>query len=89
MIYFCRYIAEQALEDGVNSEIFTCGIQAVEEGRPSSNIFECDPLLLCDKPVDANYYRAIRPFMAAADFVRGINMCSICAGTSDDGEGRG
>jgi hypothetical protein len=25
--------------------------------------------------------------MAAADFVRDINMCSSCAGTSDDAEG--
>ncbi len=87
MIYFCRYIAEQALEDGVNSEIFMCSMQAVEEGRPCLNIFECDPLLSCDKPVEADYYRAIRPFMAAADFVRDIIMYSICAGTSDDVEG--
>ncbi len=64
-----------------------CGMQAEEEGKPCSNIFECDPLLSCDKPVEADIYRASRPFMMAADFSRDISMCCICAGTSDDAEG--
>jgi hypothetical protein len=87
MICFYRYIFEQALEEGVNSEIFMCGMQAMEEGRPCSNIFECDSLLSCDKSVEVDFYRASRPFMAAANFVRDSNTCSISAGTSDDAEG--
>jgi hypothetical protein len=74
MICICRYIAEQALEDGVNSEIFMCGTQAVEEGKPCSNIYEYKPLLSCDKHVEAAFYRASRPSMMAAVFVRDIGM---------------
>ena len=84
MICFYRYIAEQALEDGVNSEVFMCGMQAVEESaRPSSHIFECDPLLSCGKPVEVGFHKASGPFMAAEGFVMGI----ICVGTSDDAGG--
>jgi hypothetical protein len=56
MICICRYIAEQALEDGVDSDIFMCGMQAVEEGKPCSNIYECDPLLSYDSHVEADFY---------------------------------
>ncbi len=58
-----------------------------EAGRPSSHIFECDPLLSRDKLVEVYVYKASRPFMAAAYFVMDINTCSICAGTSDYAEG--
>ena len=44
-------------------------------------------MLSCAKPVEADLYKACRPFMAAEDFARDLSMCSICAGTSHYPEG--
>jgi hypothetical protein len=56
MICMCRYIVEHDVEDRVKSGIFMCGMQAAEEGKPCSNIYEWDPLLPCDKPLEAVFY---------------------------------
>ena len=51
-----RYIAEQALEDGVNSEIYICGMQPVEEDMPCTDIFQCDLGLTCALPIEMDFY---------------------------------
>ena len=84
---YARYIAEQALEDGVNSDLYICGLQPLEEGRPCHDIFQCDPGLECSTPVEADFYNISRPFMASSDFIRYPLLCSICVGTSHDAEG--
>jgi hypothetical protein len=82
-----KYIVEQALEDGVISDLYICGMQIVEEGRPCHEIFQCDPDLQCCTPVEADLYNISRPLMASSDFIRDPLLCSICAGTSHDAEG--
>ena len=82
-----RYIVEQALEDGVNSDLYICGMQPLEEFRPCHEIFQCDPSLPCATHVEADLYAMSRPYMAATDYVSDVSLCAICAGTSHDAEG--
>ena len=87
MCAYGKYFAEQDLEDGVNSDLYICGMQPVEEGRPCHEIFYCEPELLCSTPVESDFYNVKQSFMAPSDFVRDPLMCSICASTSHDTEG--
>jgi hypothetical protein len=80
-------ISEQALEDGVNSDLYICGMQPLEEGKPCHEIFQCDPGLECSTPMYADFYNISRPFMASSDFIRDPLLCSICAVTSHDAVG--
>ena len=42
MLYlYARYIAEQALEDAVKSNIYVCGMQPIGEDHPCHDIFQC------------------------------------------------
>ncbi len=77
-----RYIAEQALEDGVNSNIYICGMLPVEDDMPCTDIFQCDLSLTCTSPIEMDFYSISRPFLAVDDFQRDPIMCSICADTS-------
>ena len=84
----CMGIAEQALEDATNSDIFVCGMQPVFEGSPCCDIYLCDPKLTCAAPVESDFYsKQTNPLLAEGDFTRDLNMCAICAGTSHDDVG--
>ena len=83
----CRYIAEQALEDAVDSDIYMCGMQPINEGSPCHDIFQCDPFISCVAPVEADYYATKRSLMATKDYIRDMNLCALCAGMSEDIEG--
>ncbi len=82
--WFSRYIAEQALEDAVGSDIYMCDMQPLVEGCPCHDIFQCDPELPCLAPV---FYASKRPLMATQGFIRYINLCVICASKSEDADG--
>ena len=81
----CIGIAEQALEDAANSDIFMCGMQPLVEGNPCHAIFQCDPKLSCDMPVESDFYSTVaRTLVVAEGDQRDLSMCAICAGTSHD-----
>ncbi len=82
-----RYIAEQALEDAVESELFICGMQPVSEDSPCHGIFQCDPDLVCTTPVETDFYTSKRALMAAEGYIRNINLCAVCANTTLDAGG--
>ena len=44
----------QALENGVNSVIYICGMQPVEDDMSCTDIFQCDPCLTCASPFTSN-----------------------------------
>ena len=84
----CIGIAEQALADAANSEIFMCGMQPLDEGSPCHAIFQCDPNLTCATPVESDFYSTLaRTVVVAEGHQRDLNMCAICAGTSHDDKG--
>ena len=65
MLYlYARYIAEQELEDAVDSNIYVCGMQPIGEDNLCHDIFQCDPDLTCTLPVEADFYTCKRPSMA-------------------------
>jgi len=78
------YIAEKALEDGVNYDLYICGMQPLEEFRSCHEIFQCEPSLSCVARVEADLYAISRPHMAAIDYVRDVPLCAMCACTSHD-----
>ena len=84
----CRYIAEQPLDDAVDSDIYMCGMQPINLESPCHDILQCDPFISCCAPVEADYYAPKRSLMATKDYIRDTNICAICAGMSDDTEGR-
>ncbi len=51
------------------------------------DIFLCDPALSCLAPVEANFYASKKPLMATKGFIRGMNLCAICAGKFNDTDG--
>jgi len=71
---YARYIDEQALEDGVNFDLYICGMQPVEEGRPCHEIFQFDPNLQCSTLVEAEFYNILRPCIASSDLL-GTRYC--------------
>ena len=83
----CRYIAEQALDDAVDSDINMCGMQPIHEGSPCHDIFKCDPFISCCALVETDYYATKRSLMATKDYIRDMSLCAICAGMSDYTEG--
>jgi hypothetical protein len=87
MCWHGRYIAEQALEDAVESSIYMCGMPAIGEGSSCHDIFKCDPELSCVDAMEADFYASKRSLIAAKSFIKDLSICSICAGTSHDPEG--
>ena len=84
MSWYDRYIAEQALEDAVESELFMCGMQPVSEDSPCHGIYQCDPNISCITPVETDYYVTKRTLMASNGFIRDIHLCALCANTTHD-----
>jgi hypothetical protein len=78
------YIAEQALEDAVDSDISMFGMQPINEGSPCHDTFQCDPFISCCAPVEIDYYATKRSLMATNDYIRDMKLCTICADMSDD-----
>ena len=83
----CKYIAEHALEDAVDSDNYMCGMQPINKGSPCHDIFQCDPVISCCALVEADYYATKRVLMATKDYIRNMNLCETYAGMSDDTEG--
>ena len=72
----------------MGSDIYMCGMQPLVDGCPCHDIFLCDPELSCLALVEADLYASTRPLMATkAGFIRGINVCAICAGKTNDADG--
>ncbi len=71
-----RYIAKHALEDGVNFDLYICGMQPLEEFKPCHEILQCDPSLSCATPIDADLYAMSRPYMPSS-IICIILWCSV------------
>jgi len=87
MSWYDRYIAEQALEDAVENELFMCGMQPLSEESPCYEIYRCDPNMACTTPVETDYYATKRTLMAANGFIRDIHLCALCANITHDAGG--
>ena len=78
---------EQVIEDAVGSDVFMCGMQLVGEDNPCHMVFQVDPEHTCVAPVEVHYYNSKKALITSEGFIRDLNMCAICANTSNDVEG--